>query len=139
MPGREREEGRPVWTVRGVSLTLAVYLMGTLALAWAVTTGLWTEERSVTALAVLAVVSSFLGGRAAVRRCPQIPAALLSAGLSAGILVAAGAAVWKEIRWDGSGWILLLCFLGGGIAAEAVGRGGRDRRRTRPGRAVGRA
>ena len=121
MPGGKREEKRrdPVCTalLRGVSLTLVWYLAGTLALAWAVTMGLTTVDGSVTVLAVLAAVSSFLGGMAAVRRWPEVPAALASAGLAAGILATSGAAIWKEIRWDESSGILLLCFLGGGAAA----------------------
>lgn len=111
----------PVWLpfLKGVLISMGIYLLGLMVLTAAVLHGTLGEKNCFVAVAVLCLLSAALGGLLPAHSCPwgTVPGGLLSAAIFAAVLICCGALWWDGISWTGHGGILLLCALGGGIPA----------------------
>ena len=129
-PGSYAEEKRVcareglLCQLRGVLLCVAVWSVGTLLIAWGMSTGTVGEEAGRLLLTVVTFVASFLGAVSAVRHHPwcPLPAALAVGGGFAALLSAIPLLVWHGFAWNGHGGILLLCAVGGAVLAVPAGR-----------------
>ena len=112
-------------------MSVIVYLAAILLLALLVVKGAVPERAAFPAVAVLCLLGTLSGGVVTARRTPWGPlsAALLNTALFAAVLLVVGLACWPD-GIGSRGVILLLCALGGGLAAGLLG-GRRGRRRKR--------
>lgn len=118
--------------LKGVILSLGIYLLGQLLATLLVVKGALAEEGMFPAVAALCVLSSLAGGILCARRpvWGPLPSAMMCAVLFAGILAAVGILCWEEgITWSGHGGILVLCALTGGLLAGLLGGGRRKKKR----------
>lgn len=122
-----------VWMLllKGVALSLGIYLAGELLLALLLVKGIAGEGTAFPITAVLCVLAAAAGGMLTARRTPwgPLPGGVLCAGLFALVLIAGGALWWDGITWSGHGGILLGCVLAGGILAGVLGSRPKKRRR----------
>ncbi len=124
---------QPVWLVfvRGLGVSLGVYLAGHLLLAALAVRGIVGEESAFSVTAALALAAT-LCGALTVRRCPlgPLPGGLLTAALFVGVLAAAGGLCWGGLVWAGQGGVLAVFALCGGALAGVLGaRRPRSKRR----------
>ena len=116
---------RPVWVVflQGLGVTLGVYLCGHLLLAALAVRGAVGEEGTFTVTALLCLCAALCGGLCVVRRCPWglLPGGVLAALLFCGALAAVGALCWGQLAWAGTGGVLVVFALAGGVAAGLLG------------------
>lgn len=119
--------------LKGLLLSLGVYLAGLLLVSLLAVKGILGEEWIFPAIAVLCLLVSLAGGFLCARRpvWGPLPSAMVCAALFAGALAAVGILGWRDgIVWTGHGGILLLCALAGGLLAGVLGsRRGQRRRR----------
>ena len=129
--GKKRRTAAGVVLLQGAAVSVIVYLAGTLLLALLVVKGAVPERAAFPAVAVLCLLGTLSGGVVTARRTPWGPlsAALLNTALFAAVLLVVGLACWPD-GIGSRGVILLLCALGGGLAAGLLG-GRRGRRRKR--------
>ena len=129
--GKKRRTAAGVVLLQGAAVSVIVYLAGILLLALLVVKGAVPERAAFPAVAVLCLLGTLSGGVVTARRTPWGPlsAALLNTALFAAVLLVVGLACWPD-RIGSRGVILLLCALGGGLAAGLLG-GRRGRRRKR--------
>lgn len=129
--GKKRRTAAGVVLLQGAAVSVIVYLAGILLLALLVVKGAVPERAAFPAVAVLCLLGTLSGGVVTARRTPWGPlsAALLNTALFAAVLLVVGLACWPD-GIGSSGVILLLCALGGGLAAGLLG-GRRGRRRKR--------
>lgn len=119
--------------LKGLLLSLGVYLPGLLLAALLTVKGVLREEGIFPAVAALCILAALAGGFLCARRpvWGPLPSAMVGAVLFAGVLAAVGILCWEEgITWSGHGGVLVLCALAGGLLAGILGSGrGRKRRR----------
>lgn len=129
--GKKRRTAAGVVLLQGAAVSVIVYLTGILLLALLVVKGAVPERAAFPAVAVLCLLGTLSGGVVTARRTPWGPlsAALLNTALFAAVLLVVGLACWPD-GIGSRGVILLLCALGGGLAAGLLG-GRRGRRRKR--------
>ena len=129
--GKKRRTAAGVVLLQGAAVSVIVYLAGILLLALLVVKGAVPERAAFPAVAVLCLLGTLSGGVVTARRTPWGPlsAALLNTALFAAVLLVMGLACWPD-GIGSRGVILLLCALGGGLAAGLLG-GRRGRRRKR--------
>ena len=129
--GKKRRTAAGVVLLQGAAVSVIVYLAGILLLALLVVKGMVPERAAFPAVAVLCLLGALSGGGVTARRTPwgPLPAALLNTALFAAVLLVVGLACWPD-GIGSRGVILLLCALGGGLAAGLLG-GRRGRRRKR--------
>lgn len=129
--GKKRRTAAGVVLLQGAAVSVIVYLAGILLLALLVVKGAVPERAAFPAVAVLCLLGTLSGGVVTARRTPWGPlsAALLNTALFAAVLLVVGLACWPD-GIGSRGVILLLCALGGGLAAGLLG-GRRGRRRKR--------
>lgn len=110
--------------LKGLSLSLGIYLLGQLLVTLLVVKGALAEEGMFPAVAALCLLAALAGGMLCARR-PKwgpLPSAMLCVVLFAGVLAAVGILSWGEgITWMGHGGILMLCTLVGGLLAGILG------------------
>lgn len=101
------------------AMTLWVYLVGVFLLAFLIVNGILSERVSVGGVGGLCLFSSTVGGVIAANRSSfgKLPAAMVNAGVFAGVLSAVGVMGWTELFWGEYSVVLLICVLGGGVAA----------------------
>ena len=129
--GKKRRTAAGVVLLQGAAVSVIVYLAGILLLALLVVKGAVLERAAFPAVAVLCLLGTLSGGVVTARRTPWGPlsAALLNTALFAAVLLVVGLACWPD-GIGSRGVILLLCALGGGLAAGLLsGRRGRRRKR----------
>ena len=129
--GKKRRTTAGAVLLQGAAVSVIVYLAGILLLALLVVKGAVPERAAFPAVAVLCLLGTLSGGVVTVRRTPWGPlsAALLNTALFAAVLLVVGLACWPD-GIGSRGVILLLCALGGGLAAGLLsGRRGRRRKR----------
>ena len=129
--GKKRRTAAGVVLLQGAAVSVIVYLAGILLLALLVVKGAVPERAAFPAAAVLCLLGTLSGGVVTARRTPWGPlsAALLNTALFAAVLLVVGLACWPD-GIGSRGVILLLCALGGGLAAGLLsGRRGRRRKR----------
>lgn len=130
--GKKRAPNMLVF-LKGLLLSLGVYLPGLLLAALLVVKGLLREEGLFPVVAVLCLLAALAGGVLCARRpvWGPLPSAMMCAALFAAVLSAVGILCWEDgITWSGHGGILILCALAGGLLAGILGSGrGRKRRR----------
>lgn len=129
--GKKRRTAAGVVLLQGAAVSVIVYLAGILLLALLVVKGAVPERVAFPAVAVLCLLGTLSGGVVTARRTPWGPlsAALLNTALFAAVLLVVGLACWPD-GIGSRGVILLLCALGGGLAAGLLsGRRGRRRKR----------
>ena len=129
--GKKRRTAAGVVLLQGTAVSVIVYLAGILLLALLVVKGAVPERAAFPAVAVLCLLGTLSGGVVTARRTPWGPlsAALLNTALFAAVLLVVGLACWPD-GIGSRGVILLLCALGGGLAAGLLsGRRGRRRKR----------
>ena len=131
MGKEKRKTGGWMAFLQSVTGTLCLYLLGVFLLAFLFAKGVLPEQVSVGAVGGLCLVSSVVGGVMAANRtsCGRMPAAMLNAGIFAGILAVIGAAGWPEWILGEHGGVLLACLFGGGAAAGLWSAGNRKRRK----------
>lgn len=121
--------------LRGVLLSLAIYLLGQLLLTLLLVRGTVSESSGFPTLAALCMLASLAGSVSCTRQAPwgALPNALLCAVLFALCLIAVGFSFWSGVSWLGRGGILLLCVLAGGLLAGVLGsrKGGKRSKRKR--------
>ncbi|MDY5613570.1 hypothetical protein [Dysosmobacter sp.] len=129
--GKKKRTATGVVLLQGTAAAVGVYLAGVLLLALLVVKGVVPERAAFPAVAVLCLLGALSGGGVAARGTPwgPLPAALLNTALFAAVLLVVGLACWPD-GVGGRGVVLLLCALGGGLAAGVLG-GRRGRRRKR--------
>ena len=129
--GKKRRTAAGVVLLQGAAVSVIVYLAGILLLALLVVKGAVPERAAFPAVAVLCLLGTLSGGVVTARRTPWGPlsAALLNTALFAAVLLVVGLACWPD-GIGSRGVILLLCAVGGGLAAGLLG-GRRGRRRKR--------
>ena len=129
--GKKRRTAAGVVLLQGAAVSVIVYLAGILLLALLVVKGAVPERAAFPAVAVLCLLGTLSGCVVTARRTPWGPlsAALLNTALFAAVLLVVGLACWPD-GIGSRGVILLLCALGGGLAAGLLG-GRRGRRRKR--------
>ena len=129
--GKRKRTAAGVVLLQGAAVSVIVYLAGILLLALLVVKGAVPERAAFPAVAVLCLLGTLSGGVVTARRTPWGPlsAALLNTALFAAVLLVVGLACWPD-GIGSRGVILLLCALGGGLAAGLLG-GRRGRRRKR--------
>ena len=129
--GKKRRTAAGVVLLQGAAVSVIVYLAGILLLALLAVKGAVPERAAFPAVAVLCLLGTLSGGVVTARRTPWGPlsAALLNTALFAAVLLVVGLACWPD-GIGSRGVILLLCALGGGLAAGLLG-GRRGRRRKR--------
>lgn len=129
--GKKRRTAAGVVLLQGAAVSVAVYLVGILLLALLAVKGAVPERASFPAVAFLCLLGALGGGMVTARGTPwgPLPAALLNTALFAAVLLVAGLACWPD-GIGGRGVVLLVCALGGGLAAGLLGaRRGRRRKR----------
>ena len=129
--GKKRRTAAGVVLLQGAAVSVIVYLAGVLLLALLVVKGAVPERAAFPAVAVLCLLGTLSGGVVTARRTPWGPlsAALLNTALFAAVLLVVGLTCWPD-GIGSRGVILLLCALGGGLAAGLLsGRRGRRRKR----------
>lgn len=130
--GKKRAPSMTVF-LKGLLLSLGVYLPGLLLAALLAVKGVLREEGVFPAVALLCLLAALAGAVLCARRpvWGPLPSAMVCALLFAGVLAAAGILCWQDgITWSGHGGILILCALAGGLLAGVLGSGrGRKRRR----------
>ena len=129
--GKKRRTAAGVVLLQGAAVSVIVYLAGILLLALLVVKGAVPERAAFPAVAVLCLLGTLSGGVVTARRTPWGPlsAALLNTARFAAVLLVVGVACWPD-GIGSRGVILLLCALGGGLAAGLLsGRRGRRRKR----------
>ena len=129
--GKKKRTATGVVLLQGTAAAVGVYLAGVLLLALLVVKGVVPERAAFPAVAVICLLGALSGGGVAARGTPwgPLPAALLNTALFAAVLLVVGLACWPD-GVGGRGVVLLLCALGGGLAAGVLG-GRRGRRRKR--------
>ena len=129
--GKKKRTAAGIVLLQGMAVSVIVYLAGILLLALLVVKGAVPERAAFPAVAVLCLLGTLSGGVVTARRTPWGPlsAALLNTALFAAVLLVVGLACWPD-GIGSRGVILLLCALGGGLAAGLLG-GRRGRRRKR--------
>ena len=129
--GKRKRTAAGMVLLQGSAAALGIYLAGILPLALLVVKGAVPERAAFPAVAVLCLLGTLSGGVVTARRTPWGPlsAALLNTALFAAVLLVVGLACWPD-GIGSRGVILLLCALGGGLAAGLLG-GRRGRRRKR--------
>lgn len=129
--GRKRTPSMLVF-LKGLLLSLGVYLPGLLLAALLAVKGVLREEGLFPAVAVLCILAALAGGFLCARRpvWGPLPSAMVCAVLFAGILAAVGILCWEDgITWSGHGGVLVLCALAGGLLAGILGSGRKRRRK----------
>lgn len=129
--GKKKRTAAGMVLLQGTIVSVGVYLAGVALLALLAVKGVVPERASFPAVAVLCLLGALCGGGVTARRTPwgPLPAALLNTVLFTAVLLVVGLACWSDGIGSG-GMILLLCALGGGLAAGLLG-GRRGRRRKR--------
>lgn len=121
--------------VRGLALSLGVYLLAVVLLALLLVKGVLPENGGRTAVAAAALLASLSGSLIGARGTPwgRLPGAVLSAAAFAAVLITVGYLGWESgVVWTGEGSVILLCVLAGGVLAGVTG-GKRGRRLKRKG------
>lgn len=124
------------WIVygKGLLLSLGMYLFWLMLLAFFLVRGICPEGKCFLLIAAGCVLASFLGGGYSARRSGWgrfAGGSLVGLSFSV-ILLCVGLLCWEKIEWAGSGAILLLCALGGGLFAGMLsGRKGKRSKRRR--------
>lgn len=129
--GKKRTPSMLVF-LKGLLLSLGVYLPGLLLAALLAVKGVLREEGLFPAVAVLCILAALAGGFLCARRpvWGPLPSAMVCAVLFAGILAAVGILCWEDgITWSGHGGVLVLCALAGGLLAGILGSGRKRRRK----------
>lgn len=132
--GKKQSSGGLVF-LKGLLLSFGIYLAGLLLMTLLILKGALPEAGMFPAVAALCLLASLAGGFLCARRGSwgPLPGAMVFALLFAGLLAAVGILCWGEgVAWAGHGGVLLLCALGGGLAAGLLG-GVRKKRKRRPG------
>lgn len=117
--------------LKGLFLSLGIYLLGQLLVTLLVVKGILEEKGMFPAVAVLCLLAALAGGFLCTRRpvWGALPSAMLCAALFAAVLAAVGILCWEEgISWTGQGGILMLCALAGGLLAGLLGSGHRKKK-----------
>lgn len=122
-----KKKARPVWLtiLEAVGLSLGAYIAIQLLLALLLVNGTLGEGHIVPVLAVVCALSVLGGGIFAVRGAPSLgtlPCGILVAGCFAGVLVLLGLGLYGGLTVKGSGGILLLAALTGGLLAGFFGK-----------------
>ena len=109
--------------LKSVGLSLGVYLLGILLLAFGAVRTNVRDSVLFSVLAGLCFLSSFLGGTLAARRLPwgTLPSALLGTGCYGVVMMLVGLCVWDRLPVNGRGGGLLLCAAAGGVMAGLAG------------------
>lgn len=109
-----------LWKTLAVSLivTAAVYGVGVLLVTLLTLRGVLGEERIFSALAVLALLTSLIGGLTAGQGKAGPRGSLANTGLFAGFLTLLCLGLWQKVTSQGC--ILLAALLLGGLAAAAI-------------------
>lgn len=133
--GKRQKKTATSWVVflRAGVLTMGIYLLGILLTALMLVKNVMPETAGFPLVAVFAFLAVLSGGVLAARGSAwgTMPAALLNTAVFMAVLLLVGMACWQEgVGLTGSGSILLLCALAGGMVAGLVG-GRRGRRRKR--------
>lgn len=119
--------------LKGLLLSLGIYLLGQLLVTLLAVKGVLGEEGMFPAVAALCLLAALAGGILCARRpvWGALPSAMVCAALFAAVLAAVGILCWEDgIAWTGQGGILMLCALTGGLAAGLLGgRHGKKKRR----------
>lgn len=118
--------------LKGVLLSLGIYLLGQLLVTLLVVKGALGEEGMFPAVAALCLLAALAGGFLCARQpvWGPLPSAMMCAVLFAGVLAAMGILCWGEgITWLGQGGILMLCALAGGLLGGLLGGGHRKKKR----------
>lgn len=130
--GKSKKQ-QPVWLpfLKGLAVSLGVYVGGHLLLAALAVRGVIGEEGVFPVTAVLCVAASLCGGACVVRRCPwgPLPGGVLAAVLFGTVLAMVGGLCWQSVTWAGHGGMLLGCALLGGAGAGILGARRRKRKR----------
>jgi len=131
MGNEKRKTGGWMVFLQSGATTLWLYLIGIFLLAFLLVRGVLPEKVSVGAVGGLCLISSMVGGVMAANRssCGKMPAAMLNAGVFAGVLVVIGAVGWPELILGEHGVVMLACVFGGGAAAGLWSAGRRKRRK----------
>ena len=135
--GKKKAPSPWLTVLEGLGMSLGIYLAGILAVTLLAVRGSLSEGGLFPAVAAVCGLASLCGGLLCARRPPwgKLPSAVLQAILFAGCLAAVGLLCWEGLAWNGRGGALVLCALGGGLAAgllSAAGGGkGRGKRRLR--------
>lgn len=130
--GRKQSSNGMVF-LKGLLLSFGIYLGGQLLVTLLVLKGGLSEAGMFPAVAALCLLAALAGGFLCARKAAwgPLPGAMLFAVLFSGILAAVGILCWGEgIAWTGHGGVLLLCALGGSLAAGLLG-GSRKKKRKR--------
>lgn len=133
--GKKRAPSMTVF-LKGLLLSLGVYLPGLLLTALLAVKGVLREEGIFPAVAVLCLLAALAGSVLCARQpvWGPLPSAMACAALFAGVLAAVGILSWGDgITWSGHGGILLLCALAGGLLAGILGSGRGQKRRRKVG------
>lgn len=112
--------------LKGLFLSMGIYLLGQLLVTLLVVRGILEEAGMFPAIAVLCLLASLTGGFFCAKRpvWGALPSAVLCAVLFAAVLAAVGILSWEEgISWMGHGGILMLCALAGGLLGGLLGSG----------------
>lgn len=119
MGSEKRKEKEWAVFLQSGAMTLWMYLVGIFLLAFLIVNGILPERVSVGGVGVLCLFSSTVGGVIAANRSSlgKLPAAMVNAGVFAGVLSVVGAMGWTELFWGESSIVLLICALGGGVVA----------------------
>ena len=106
--------------LRGLLITLSLYLLAILLLALLMVRGIIPQSAPV--LPVICLLSSLAGSLYTVRRMSwgALPTALVSGGIFAAVLLLGGLCMQQGI--GAQGIPLLLCALGGALAAALLGK-----------------
>lgn len=132
--GKKQSPGGLVF-LKGLLLSFGIYLAGQLLVTLLILKGALAEAGMFPAVAILCLLASLAGGFLCARQSPwgPLPGAMAAAVLFAGLLGAVGILCWGEgITWAGHGG-MLLCALGGGLAAGLLGGSRKKKRKHRPG------
>lgn len=106
----------------GGLLSLGIYLLGLLLLALLLVKG--TLAKEFPAMAVLCAAATLGGGLLSIWRTGWGAGGVLTGAVFAIVLILVGILCWEELAWAGSGGILLLCAVGGGLLATLASLAG---------------
>lgn len=137
--GRKKETALWMVFVRGVVLSLGIYLLVTMMASLLLVKAVLPEAGALPLLAVGCCLSACLGSVTCARRSPwgSLPSAMICTGGFLGVLIVVALLCWQRITWLGQGGILLLCGAAGGLLAGVLGGRRRHRKggkRIRPAR-----
>ena len=108
---------------QGVLLSLGIYVLCLMLIALLAVQDILPENGWFPAVAISAVVASFMGSWWGAYQSPwgRLPAALAVAGGMLIVLFAAGAGIWQCVQWNGRNGILAVLILAAGVLAAMAG------------------